>query len=113
MSAEQIAGTAMMGLGLASTGVMIQAASGLVKQQKWIKGVVQPHEKGRFHRQLGIPVKQRIPKTLVKKLVRTPIGNTVRNPTKTGKRRIKVTRLVKQRANFALNVGYRPRKRRR
>lgn len=73
---------------------------------KWIKGVVKPEEKGLFHKQLGIPAEERIPKTLVQKIVRTPIGEKVRNPTKTGRRSMKVTRLMKQRANFALNVGY-------
>jgi len=83
-------------------------------KKKWIQDVVEPRERGRFHKQLGISVKARIPKTLVKKIVATDIGETVQNPTKVGKRRIKVTRLVKQRANFALNVGYGkyPRKRR-
>ena len=76
------------------------------KPKKWIKRVVKPEEKGRFHRQLGIPTSERIPKTLVQKIVRTPIGQKMRNPTRTGERSLKVTRLMKQRANFALNVGY-------
>jgi len=76
------------------------------KVKKWIKGVVEPREKGLFHKQLGIPTSERIPKKLVQKIVRTPIGQKCRNPTKAGNRSLKVTRLMKQRANFALNVGY-------
>lgn len=76
------------------------------RKKKWIQKVVKPNERGLFHKQLGIPIKQRIPKTLVQKIVKTPIGQKIKNPTKKGKRIIKVTRLLKQRANFALNVGY-------
>lgn len=76
------------------------------RRKLWIKRVVKPEEKGLFHKQLGVPVKQRIPKTLVKEIVETPIGKKVRNPTKIGKKSMKVTRLMKQRAVFALNVGY-------
>jgi len=75
-------------------------------KKKWIQNVVRPSERGLFHKQLGISVKQRIPKTLVEKIVKTPIGKRIRNPTKTGKRRLKVTLLAKRRAVFALNVGY-------
>lgn len=73
---------------------------------KWIQKVVEPKKKGRFHKQLGVPLKQKIPKTLVKKIVSAKIGKTISNPTKTGNKNIKVTKLVKQRANFVLNVGY-------
>jgi len=76
------------------------------RKKKWIQKVVKPNERGLLHKQLGIPTKQRIPKTLVQKIVKTPIGRKIKNPTKKGKRIIKVTRLLKQRANFALNVGY-------
>ena len=80
------------------------------KAKLWIKEVVKPEERGRFHAQLGISPKERIPKTLTQKIVSSKIGSTIQNPTKSGKRKIKVTRLMKQRANFALNVGYKKKK---
>ena len=55
-------------------------------------------------RQLGIPIKDNIPKTLLEKIAKTPIGKTIRNPTRKGKRRIKVTRKLKKRAVLALTL---------
>jgi len=76
------------------------------KKEKWMQDVFKPEKRGALHRQLGISTKERIPKTLVQKIVKTPIGKRIRNPTKTGKHLIKVTKLLKQRANAALNAGY-------
>jgi len=53
---------------------------------------------------LGIPEKDNIPLTLLRKITKTEIGMIIRNPTKRGKRKIKVTRLLKKRAIFALTV---------
>lgn len=75
--------------------------------EKWIRKACKSRKKGALHRQLGVPQKQRIPKTLLEKIMRTDVGKRIRNPTKTGKGSIRVTRLLKQRANFALNAGYR------
>ena len=75
--------------------------------EKWIQKACKPRKKGALHRQLGVSQKQRIPKTLLQKIKRTAIGTRIRNPTKTGKGYIRVTRLLKSRANFALNAGYR------
>jgi len=74
--------------------------------RKWIQKVVEPHERGALHRQLGIPKRERIPKTLLKRIQQAETGVRIRNPTSVGKRVIKVTTLLKQRSNFALNVGY-------
>jgi len=86
--------------------LIVEEWKSMAKKEKWIQKVVKPNERGLLHKQLGISTKERIPKTLVQKIVKTPIGKKIQNPTKTGKRTIKVTRLLKQRANFALNVGY-------
>ncbi len=59
-------------------------------------------KKGSLSRMLGIPEKDNIPLTLLRKITKTEIGMTIRNPTKQGKRKIKVTRLLKKRAMFAL-----------
>ena len=42
--------------------------------------------------------------TLLKRIKNATTGGTITNPTKTGKRRIKITTLLKRRVNFALNV---------
>lgn len=69
---------------------------------RWIQNV---HlKKGALSRQLGIPERENIPVKLLLKIKSTPLGRTVLNPTKKGKRRITVTRLLKDRVDFALNV---------
>ena len=68
----------------------------------WIQRAVK--RPGALSRQLGIPIKDNIPKTLLEKIAKTPIGKTIRNPTKKGKRRIKVTRKLKRRAVLALTL---------
>jgi len=71
-------------------------------KEKWIQDVdVKP---GALHEQLGVPKDQEIPKTLEEKIVDAPLGSTVKNPTEVGKQKIKVTRKLKSRANFALNI---------
>ena len=59
----------------------------------WIQRAIK--RPGALSKQLGIPIKDNIPKTLLEKIAKTPIGKTIRNPTKKGKRRIKVTRKLK------------------
>jgi len=71
---------------------------------KWIQSALSKHKPGSLSRQLQVPVKDNIPFTLLEKIKTTPIGKTITNPTKKGKKRIKVTRLLKQRAVLALNL---------
>ncbi len=67
--------------------------------RKWIQ---KTHlKKGMLSRQLGIPERQNIPSSLLTKIIRSKAGNTITNPTKSGKRRIKVTRLLERRAILA------------
>lgn len=73
--------------------------------KKWIQEAL----KGSKHAwslsaMLDIPKEKNIPMTLLKKIVDTPIGETIKNPTKTGKSRIKVTKKLKQKVLFAHNV---------
>ena len=77
----------------------------------WIQYAVK--RPGALSRQLGIPIKDNIPKTLLEKIAKTPIGKTIRNPTKKGKRRIKVTRKLKRRAVLALTLKRLARRKRR
>ena len=72
------------------------------KGNKWIQKT--GLKKGALSRQLGIPERENIPITLLEKIRKAPIGSTIRNPTKRGKRLIKVTRLLKKRAVLALTL---------
>jgi nitrogenase molybdenum-iron protein alpha/beta subunit len=72
------------------------------KNDKWIKET--DVKKGTLHKALDIDENKNIPKTLVDKIVKTEIGETITNPTSTGKKNIKVTKEIKAKANFAKNV---------
>lgn len=82
--------------------------------KKWIKEAGDHKHRGSLHRQLQIPQKERIPKTLLRKIQAADTGQKIKNPTKAGRRSIQVTTLLKRRTVYALNVGYGkfPRKRR-
>jgi len=70
--------------------------------EKWIqKAVGKP---GTLHRMLEIPKEKDIPMTLLKKIIAAEKGDVIINPTKTGKKRIKVTRLLERRAILAVNL---------
>ena len=73
-----------------------------MRRSYWIQRAIK--RPGALSKQLGIPIKDNIPKTLLEKIAKTPIGKTIRNPTKKGKRRIKVTRKLKRRAVLALTL---------
>ena len=68
----------------------------------WIQRAIK--HRGALHRQLKIPPRKKIPIKLLKAIVRAKAGQTIRNPTKVGKRRIKVTRLLERRAILALTL---------
>lgn len=59
--------------------------------------------KGALHRQLDISESKHIPVGLLDNIRRTEIGKTAKNPTKTGKKNYKVTKLMKARAVQAEN----------
>ena len=58
-------------------------------------------KKGALGRQLNIPIKKNIPVTLLDKIIGAKAGQTIINPTKVGKKRIKVTRILERRAILA------------
>jgi len=73
-------------------------------KELWIQKAFKKKKKGALSRMLNIPEKENIPFTLLEKIRVTAIGKTIKNPTKTGKKQIKVTRLLKRRSGAALNV---------
>ncbi|MCD6148585.1 hypothetical protein J7J18_04390 [bacterium] len=81
----------------------------MARKKMWIQEAVK--KKGALSRQLGIPEDDTIPVTLLRKIAKTPIGRTITNPTSKGKKRIKVTRLLKKRAVLALTLKKLKRKR--
>lgn len=72
------------------------------KNKKWIQKVGM--KKGVLSKQLNIPEKKNIPKALLNKIIKAKPGDTICNPTKTGKKVIKVTRKLEQRAILARNL---------
>ena len=69
--------------------------------KKFIQKALKKGKKGALSRQLGIPEKDNIPFTLLNKIIKAKPGQTITNPTKMGRRRIPVTRLLERRAILA------------
>lgn len=67
-----------------------------MKTKRWIQKAVDPQKKGALHRQLGVSTSETIPKKTLRDIAKTDVGKHSHG--------VKVTRLVKQRAVFALNV---------
>jgi hypothetical protein len=62
------------------------------------------HRVGSTHQLFGVPRNKKLPKTYLQAVVNAPLMTRVKNPTNIGKPEIKVTRLVKARANGILNA---------
>ena len=71
-------------------------------KKKWIQKV--GIKKGSLSNQLGIPEKDNISVALIDKIVSAKIGDIIVNPSKKGKKKIKVTRLLKLRTVLAKNL---------
>jgi len=70
---------------------------------KWA-GEVFSRKPGALHRHLGISLDTRIPKTLLTTIQNAETGDVIRNPTKAGRRRYKVTALMRRRVNPVLTA---------
>ena len=69
----------------------------------WQAEMFAKHKPGSTHRMFGVPKGEKLPLTFLQVVVNTPIGGIAHNPTNIGVRSIKVTWLVKYRANGILN----------
>tara|TARA_Y100000310_G_C20272751_1_gene618801 strand:+ start:322 stop:591 length:270 start_codon:yes stop_codon:yes gene_type:complete len=69
---------------------------------KWIQKV--RIKKGSLHRQLKIPKEKKIPVALLNKIINAKLGDTITNPTKIGKKKIKIRRRIKRKALLAKNL---------
>ncbi|MEX0932807.1 MAG: hypothetical protein WDZ77_01780 [Candidatus Pacearchaeota archaeon] len=69
---------------------------------KWIQKIRM--KKGTLHKQLGISLDKKIPISLLNKIIASKPGDTITNPSRLGKKKIKVTKLLEKRANLAKNL---------
>ena len=60
--------------------------------------------KGALHKSLNIPVRTKIPKDLLKEIVKSKPKSVLYNSTGTGKTSIYISEVMRKRANFALAV---------
>lgn len=70
---------------------------------KWV-GKVFSRKPGALHRQLSISQDTRIPKTLLVTILNADTGDVIKNPTKVGRRRYRVTTLMQRRVNPVLTA---------
>ncbi len=70
--------------------------------KKWIQKTKM--KKGALHRQLEVSKEKNIPMNLLNKIISAKIGEKIKNPLKTGQKTIKITILLKKRANLAKNL---------
>jgi len=61
-------------------------------------------KKGALHKQLGVPEERKIPITLLNKIISAEGGKVIKDSSKSSKKMIKVTSLLKKRANLAKNL---------
>ena len=71
-------------------------------KKRWIQRAV--HKPGKLHSDLGIPKDKKIPMSLLNKIVSAKAGETIANPSSVGRKKIKVTRKIEQRAILARNL---------
>ncbi len=70
--------------------------------KRWIQRAI--HKPGKLHSDLGISEDEKIPMSLLNAIIRAQAGQTIKNPTSKGRKRIKVTRKLEQRAILARNL---------
>ena len=69
---------------------------------KWIQKIHM--KKGVLHKQLGISEDDKIPISLLSRIISAEPGETIINPTSLGKKKIKITRVLERRAILARNL---------
>ncbi|MFH1607631.1 MAG: hypothetical protein ABIA78_00695 [archaeon] len=68
----------------------------------WIQKAI--HRPGKLHKELGISKGEKIPIKLLNAIIKAKAGQTIKNPTKKGKKKILVTRGLERRAILAKNL---------
>lgn len=77
--------------------------------KKWIQKI--KLKKGGLHKLLGINAEEKIPRSLIGRIMKAEVGDVIRNPSMKGRRKIKVTRILKKKVNLARNLSKIKRKR--
>lgn len=75
----------------------------MAKSELWVNRALR-RKPGALHRQLGIQRDTKIPKTLLTTIQDADTEDLIKNPTKTGKPRYRVTTLMKRRVNPVLTA---------
>lgn len=75
----------------------------MAKGELWMQRALR-RKPGALHRQLGIQQDTKIPKTLLTTIQDADTGDIIKNPTKVGKPRYRVTTLMQRRVNPALTA---------
>lgn len=76
------------------------------EQEKWIAPARREYRKQvSLSTTLRVPREENLPRTFLKRIVDTPIGQVARNPTLRGRRMIRVTKNIKRKANFVYNIN--------
>lgn len=75
----------------------------MAKSELWMQRALR-RKPGALRRQLGIPRDTKIPVTLMRTILDADTGDTVRNPTKVGKPKYRVTTLMQRRVNPVLTA---------
>jgi hypothetical protein len=70
--------------------------------KRWIQRAI--HRPGKLHADLGVPKGANILMSLLNKIISAKAGQIITNPSKVGKKKIKVTRKIEQRAILARNL---------
>lgn len=68
----------------------------------WIQKAI--HRPGKLHKELDIPKDEKIPIQLLNKIIKAKAGQTIKNPTTKGKKKILVTRGLERRTILARNL---------
>jgi len=83
--------------------LIIKKESNMAKKKsgskKWMQKAVK--KPGALSKRLGIPEEKNIPKSLLNKIVKAKTGETISNPTSSGKKKIKVDTKIQRQANLA------------
>jgi len=75
----------------------------MAKSELWMQRALR-RKPGALHRQLGIPRGKKIPVTLMRRVQVADTGDVIKNPTRVGKPRYKVTTLLQRRVNPVLTA---------
>lgn len=75
----------------------------MARKAYWM-GEAMGRKPGALHRQLVISQDTRIPKTLLATIQNAETGDVIKNPTKIGRRRYRVTTLMQRRVNPVLTA---------